>query len=75
MRGDNLDAALQPFAQLGLLVLVLLAFAGAGAFFLIAFIRKQSDKKHKKVSGSKRCKDTGIDLFAPPDGKTRSRRR
>lgn len=76
MRADHLDAALEPFAQLGLIALTLVAFAGAGAFFLITWMRRRNDRKHQKVSGSKRCGDTGIDLFSAPSGdKPRSRRR
>lgn len=62
-RAEQLDATLEPFAQLGLILLVLLACAALGGLVIYYMATRRRDKQHQRVSNSKRDQQTGIDLF------------
>lgn len=63
MGGENLDAILEPVAEILILILVLIAVAAVSIFFINKFAARHRDRAHQKVSASKRTKHTQVDLL------------
>jgi hypothetical protein len=84
MGGDRLDQQLEPVAQFVLLIIILLIVAAISSYVLMKLATRRRERRHLKVSNSRRMKDTSIDLFSKPagagdtasrrEGKHRSRR-
>ena len=63
MGGENLDAILEPVAEILILILVLIAVAAVSIFFINKFAARRRDRAHQKLSASKRTKHTQVDLL------------
>ena len=60
--GDRLDAAMEPIAQAIIVLLVLLAIASVSFFIINKAAVRRRERAHDKLSGSRRAKDTWVDL-------------
>jgi hypothetical protein len=67
MGADRLDAQLEPLAQLLLLLILLLVVAAVFTYVLIRAAARRREAKHRKLSASRRMKDTGINLIPGAD--------
>ncbi len=64
MGGDNLDARLEPVAELLLIVIVMIMVAAVASYVLMKIAQRRKEKAHNKLSASRRAKDSAINLLA-----------
>ena len=65
----GLDPRLEPVVEALVLLVVLLAVGILAAWMLNIMARRRRARRHEKLSGSRRMKQTSIDLFAKPAAK------
>jgi flagellar biosynthesis/type III secretory pathway M-ring protein FliF/YscJ len=63
MGGDNLDAQLEPIAQVLILIILLIAVATISFLIINKVARRRREQSHNKLSASKRTKHTQVDLL------------
>ena len=63
MGGENLDAQLEPIAQVLILVIVLIAVATLSFLIINKIARRRREQSHNKLSASRRTKHTQVDLL------------
>ncbi len=63
MGGENLDAILEPVAEVLILILVLIAAAAVSIFIINKVAGRRRDRAHQKISASRRTKHTQVDLL------------
>ncbi len=63
MGGDDLDAQLEPLAQLLIFLMVLIAVAAIAFLIINKVAQRRRERAHLKLSGSRRTKHTQVDLF------------
>jgi hypothetical protein len=68
MGGENLDAGLEPIAQVLILIIVLIAVASIAFFIINKIAVSRKERVHNKLSTSRRSKHTWVDLSAGRDG-------
>jgi 4-hydroxybenzoate polyprenyltransferase len=61
--GENLDAVLEPVAEVLILMLVLVAAAAVSIFIINKVAGRRRDRAHQKISASRRTKHTQVDLL------------
>ena len=74
MGGESLDARLEPIAEILILLLVLLAVASLAFFFINKAAARRREKAHRKLSTSRRSKDSWVDLSGERGGQQMDRR-
>jgi flagellar biosynthesis/type III secretory pathway M-ring protein FliF/YscJ len=62
--GENLDAGLEPIAQVLILLIVLIAVASVAFFIVNKIAIRRKERAHNKLSTSRRSKHTWVDLSA-----------
>lgn len=63
MGGENLDAQLEPIAQVLILIIVLIAVATLSFLIINKVARRRREQSHNKLSASRRTKHTQVDLL------------
>ena len=63
MGGENLDAQLEPIAQVLILIIVLIAVATLSFVIINKVARRRREQSHNKLSASRRTKHTQVDLL------------
>ena len=63
MGGENLDAQLEPIAQVLILIIVLIAVATLSFLIINKVARRRRENSHNKLSASRRTKHTQVDLL------------
>jgi Flp pilus assembly protein TadB len=63
MGGENLDAVLEPIAQVLILLIVLIAVAALSFLIINKVARQRREQSHNKLSASRRTKHTQVDLL------------
>jgi len=64
MGGENLDAQLEPIAQILILIIVLFAVATLSFLIINKVARRRREQSHNKLSASRRTKHTQVDLLS-----------
>jgi hypothetical protein len=67
MGADRLDAQLEPLAQFLLLIILLVVVAAVSTYIIIKASARRNERRHRKLSASKRLKETGINLLPRSD--------
>jgi|GEM_PF-4520591 len=67
MGADRLDAQLEPLAQFLLLLILLVVVAAVSTYIIIKAAARRNERRHRKLSASKRLKETGINLLPRTD--------
>ena len=68
MGGDNLDAQLEPIAQVLILIIVLIAVATLSFLIINKVALRRREQSHNKLSTSRRTKHTQVDLLGGSGG-------
>jgi hypothetical protein len=63
MGADRLDAQLEPLAQFLLLLILLVVVAAVSTYIIIKASARRDERRHRRLSASKRLKETGINLL------------
>ena len=63
MGGENLDAQLEPIAQVLILIILLIAVATLSFLIINKVARRRLEQSHNKLSASRRTKHTQVDLL------------
>lgn len=63
MGAENLDALLEPIAQVLILIIVLIAVATLSFLIINKVARRRREQSHNKLSASRRTKHTQVDLL------------
>lgn len=63
MGGENLDAQLEPIAQILILIIVLIAVATLSFLIINKVALRRREQSHNKLSASRRTKHTQVDLL------------
>lgn len=73
MGADRFERMLAPVAEALLILLGVVLLAIAVQYFVVAYIKRQRENAHKKLSRSRRDAETAHNLFTPKDQRKSSR--